>query len=98
MKTPLTIISSTFVWVALATTALDLEGATKLTLECSPDLATAQATLTNARADSGVKEAKPGDVAITGTPEGVGELYVGDCVEVSVAGVGTLQTHIGAMA
>lgn len=36
-----------------------------------------------------------GDVIITGTPEGVGELHVGDHIEVSVAGVGTLTASIG---
>ncbi len=38
---------------------------------------------------------EPGDVVLTGTPEGVGPLASGDQVEVEVEGVGTLLTHIG---
>ncbi|GBF06523.1 5-carboxymethyl-2-hydroxymuconate delta-isomerase [Deinococcus aerius] len=37
---------------------------------------------------------EPGDVVLTGTPEGVGPLQKGDTVEVEVAGVGVLTTHI----
>jgi len=37
----------------------------------------------------------PGDVVLTGTPEGVGPLAVGDVVEVSVEGVGTLKNPVG---
>jgi 2-keto-4-pentenoate hydratase/2-oxohepta-3-ene-1,7-dioic acid hydratase in catechol pathway len=36
-----------------------------------------------------------GDIIITGTPEGVGALNVGDHIELSVAGVGTLEATIG---
>jgi 2-keto-4-pentenoate hydratase/2-oxohepta-3-ene-1,7-dioic acid hydratase in catechol pathway len=36
-----------------------------------------------------------GDIIITGTPEGVGELHPGDHIELSVAGVGTLEARIG---
>ena len=38
----------------------------------------------------------PGDVVLTGTPDGVGPLRVGDEVEVSVEGVGTLQNRVEA--
>ena len=38
---------------------------------------------------------EPGDVVLTGTPEGVGALAPGDRVEVEVEGIGTLLTHIG---
>jgi len=37
----------------------------------------------------------PGDVVLTGTPEGVGPLVVGDIVEVAVEGVGTLKNEVG---
>lgn len=37
---------------------------------------------------------EPGDVVLTGTPEGVGPLQRGDAVEVEVEGVGTLVTRI----
>jgi 2-keto-4-pentenoate hydratase/2-oxohepta-3-ene-1,7-dioic acid hydratase in catechol pathway len=36
----------------------------------------------------------PGDVLLTGTPEGVGRLADGDLVEVEVAGVGTLANPV----
>lgn len=36
----------------------------------------------------------PGDVVLTGTPAGVGELVVGDEVAVTVEGIGTLTTRI----
>ncbi len=38
---------------------------------------------------------EPGDVVLTGTPEGVGPLSPGDTVEVEVEGVGVLTTSIG---
>lgn len=39
---------------------------------------------------------RPGDVVLTGTPEGVGKLKAGDTVEVSVEGVGTLTNQVAA--
>jgi 2-keto-4-pentenoate hydratase/2-oxohepta-3-ene-1,7-dioic acid hydratase in catechol pathway len=36
----------------------------------------------------------PGDVIITGTPSGIGELQVGDVVEVSIEGVGLLRNSV----
>jgi 2-keto-4-pentenoate hydratase/2-oxohepta-3-ene-1,7-dioic acid hydratase in catechol pathway len=36
----------------------------------------------------------PGDVILTGTPEGVGPMQVGDEVEVSVTGLGTLTNRV----
>lgn len=38
---------------------------------------------------------EPGDVVLTGTPEGVGPLQRGDTVEVEVEGIGVLTTRIG---
>lgn len=38
---------------------------------------------------------EPGDVVLTGTPEGVGPLQSGDTVEVEVEGLGVLVTPIG---
>jgi 2-keto-4-pentenoate hydratase/2-oxohepta-3-ene-1,7-dioic acid hydratase in catechol pathway len=38
---------------------------------------------------------EPGDVIITGTPEGVGELHAGDLVEVEIDGIGILTAKIG---
>jgi 2-keto-4-pentenoate hydratase/2-oxohepta-3-ene-1,7-dioic acid hydratase in catechol pathway len=36
----------------------------------------------------------PGDVILTGTPEGVGPMNPGDEVEVSIAGIGTLTNKV----
>ena len=36
----------------------------------------------------------PGDVILTGTPEGVGPMQVGDEVEISIAGLGSLTNRI----
>lgn len=43
---------------------------------------------------SGFMTLEPGDVVITGTPQGVGPLWRGDRVEVAIEGVGTLHTRI----
>ncbi|MDQ6522359.1 fumarylacetoacetate hydrolase family protein [Nocardioides sp. LHD-245] len=47
---------------------------------------------------SGVMTLLPGDVILTGTPEGVGPLQVGDEVEVSIDGLGTLTNKVEARA
>jgi 2-keto-4-pentenoate hydratase/2-oxohepta-3-ene-1,7-dioic acid hydratase in catechol pathway len=38
---------------------------------------------------------EPGDVILTGTPEGVGPLAPGDVLEVEIDGVGTLKLGVG---
>ena len=43
---------------------------------------------------SSVMTLLPGDVILTGTPEGVGPMEVGDEVEVSIAGLGSLTNRI----
>jgi 2-keto-4-pentenoate hydratase/2-oxohepta-3-ene-1,7-dioic acid hydratase in catechol pathway len=43
---------------------------------------------------SSVMTLLPGDVILTGTPEGVGPMNVGDEVEVSIAGLGTLTNKV----
>jgi 2-keto-4-pentenoate hydratase/2-oxohepta-3-ene-1,7-dioic acid hydratase in catechol pathway len=43
---------------------------------------------------SAVMTLLPGDVLLTGTPEGVGPVVDGDVVEVSVGGVGTLRNRV----
>jgi 2-keto-4-pentenoate hydratase/2-oxohepta-3-ene-1,7-dioic acid hydratase in catechol pathway len=37
---------------------------------------------------------EPGDVILTGTPEGVGPLAPGDSLEVEVTGVGVLKLRV----
>ena len=36
----------------------------------------------------------PGDVILTGTPEGVGPMHVGDEVAVTIEGIGTLTNKV----
>ena len=43
---------------------------------------------------SGVMTLLPGDVILTGTPEGIGELSVGDVFEVEIPGVATLKNKV----
>lgn len=38
---------------------------------------------------------EPGDLVLTGTPQGVGELNRGDQIEVAIEGIGDLHTHVG---
>ena len=44
---------------------------------------------------SSVMTLLPGDVILTGTPEGVGPMEVGDEVEVSIEGIGSLTNVVG---
>jgi 2-keto-4-pentenoate hydratase/2-oxohepta-3-ene-1,7-dioic acid hydratase in catechol pathway len=43
---------------------------------------------------SSVMTLLPGDVILTGTPEGVGPMHVGDEVDVTIAGIGTLTNRV----
>jgi 2-keto-4-pentenoate hydratase/2-oxohepta-3-ene-1,7-dioic acid hydratase in catechol pathway len=43
---------------------------------------------------SSVMTLLPGDVILTGTPEGVGPMQVGDEVEISIAGIGSLTNPV----
>lgn len=45
---------------------------------------------------SGVMTLKPGDLILTGTPEGVGPLKPGDTIEVEVTGIGVLSNPVEA--
>ena len=44
---------------------------------------------------SRVMTLNPGDVIATGTPPGVGQMHVGDEVEVRISGIGSLKNKIG---
>jgi 2-keto-4-pentenoate hydratase/2-oxohepta-3-ene-1,7-dioic acid hydratase in catechol pathway len=44
---------------------------------------------------SRVMSLQPGDVILTGTPEGVGPLEAGDALEVEVRGIGVLELRVG---
>ncbi|MHB9095951.1 MAG: fumarylacetoacetate hydrolase family protein [Eubacteriales bacterium] len=43
---------------------------------------------------TGIMTLLPGDIILTGTPEGVGPMNVGDTVKVVVEGLGGLQNHV----
>lgn len=43
---------------------------------------------------SGIMTLERGDVIATGTPPGVGELYVGDVVEIEIDGIGVLRNEV----
>jgi 2-keto-4-pentenoate hydratase/2-oxohepta-3-ene-1,7-dioic acid hydratase in catechol pathway len=43
---------------------------------------------------SGVMTLLPGDVILTGTPEGVGPIVAGDTVSVEIEGIGTLTNPV----
>ena len=43
---------------------------------------------------SGIMTLEPGDVILTGTPEGIGELSVGDTFEVEIPGVAVLSNKV----
>lgn len=38
----------------------------------------------------------PGDVVLTGTPEGIGPVQVGDRIRIEIEGIGALENHIAA--
>ncbi|WP_306555714.1 fumarylacetoacetate hydrolase family protein [Acidovorax sp.] len=38
---------------------------------------------------------QPGDLIFTGTPEGVGPVLAGDCIEGRIKGVGSISLHVG---
>jgi 2-keto-4-pentenoate hydratase/2-oxohepta-3-ene-1,7-dioic acid hydratase in catechol pathway len=46
---------------------------------------------------SAVMTLEPGDVVLTGTPEGVGQLRPGDQVDVQIAELGTLSNAVRAI-
>lgn len=45
---------------------------------------------------SGVMTLEPGDIIMTGTPEGVGPMQPGDTIEVEVGGIGVLRNPVAA--
>jgi 2-keto-4-pentenoate hydratase/2-oxohepta-3-ene-1,7-dioic acid hydratase in catechol pathway len=47
---------------------------------------------------SGIMTLEPGDLILTGTPEGVGRLHPGDVVEVEIPGVGILRNTVAGAA
>jgi 2-keto-4-pentenoate hydratase/2-oxohepta-3-ene-1,7-dioic acid hydratase in catechol pathway len=68
-----------------------LNGELRQEASTSEMIFSAQALVT---AISWVMTLEPGDVVLTGTPNGVGELHPGDVVEVEIEGVGTLTNVV----
>ncbi|MFZ3560051.1 MULTISPECIES: fumarylacetoacetate hydrolase family protein [unclassified Streptomyces] len=84
-------------------TDLSLEQASDLTIQCTVNGQQRQLGRTSQMITSiedlivNISEAMtllPGDVILTGTPEGVGPLAVGDEVAVSIEGIGTLTNKV----
>lgn len=85
-------------WVETQLDPTDARVTTRVNGETRQDASTATMVYPVARVLAYVSEfvtLEPGDVLLTGTPEGVGPLVPGDRVEVEVAGAGVLETTIG---
>lgn len=70
---------------------------TRVNGEVRQDASTSQMVFTVPQlleAVSAVMTLLPGDVILTGTPSGVGELKPGDEISVTIEGIGTLSTHV----
>ncbi|MGY0018923.1 fumarylacetoacetate hydrolase family protein [Streptomyces sp. cg35] len=84
-------------------TGLDVAAASDLAIQCTVNGqqrqlgSTSQMITSIADLIANISEAMtllPGDVILTGTPEGVGPLSVGDEVAVSIEGIGTLTNKV----
>ncbi|WP_421617662.1 fumarylacetoacetate hydrolase family protein [Brevibacillus sp. TJ4] len=77
----------------------DLRIVTRVNGEVRQDSSTSQMVFSVPQlveAVSAVMTLLPGDVILTGTPPGVGELKVGDEISVTIEGIGTLSTRVRA--
>jgi 2-keto-4-pentenoate hydratase/2-oxohepta-3-ene-1,7-dioic acid hydratase in catechol pathway len=75
----------------------DLRIVTRVNGEVRQDSSTSQMVFSVPQlveAVSAVMTLLPGDVILTGTPPGVGELKVGDEISVTIEGIGTLSTRV----
>jgi 2-keto-4-pentenoate hydratase/2-oxohepta-3-ene-1,7-dioic acid hydratase in catechol pathway len=84
-------------WVETEVDASDLALETQVNGEVRQSARTSQLAFDPAELVafiSGFMTLLPGDVVLTGTPAGVGPLAVGDAVEVSIEGIGTLANTV----
>ena len=84
-------------WVETVLDASDLRLVTRVNGEVKQDGRTSQMIhdiATQLAFISGVMTLLPGDVILTGTPEGVGPIVAGDSVSVEIEGIGTLTNPV----
>jgi 2-keto-4-pentenoate hydratase/2-oxohepta-3-ene-1,7-dioic acid hydratase in catechol pathway len=84
-------------WVETVLDAGDLRLVTRVNGDIKQDGRTSQMIhdiATQIAFVSGVMTLLPGDVILTGTPEGVGPIRAGDTVEVEIEGIGTLTNPV----
>jgi 2-keto-4-pentenoate hydratase/2-oxohepta-3-ene-1,7-dioic acid hydratase in catechol pathway len=84
-------------WVETVLDASDLRVVTRVNDEIKQDGRTSQMIhdiATQIAFVSGVMTLLPGDVILTGTPEGVGPIRSGDTVSVEIEGIGTLTNPV----
>lgn len=84
-------------WLALGLDPTDLEVSLRLNGERRQSSSTSAMIFPPAELLSfitGIMTLEAGDVILTGTPPGVGELTVGDLVEVEIEGIGTLRNSV----
>jgi 2-keto-4-pentenoate hydratase/2-oxohepta-3-ene-1,7-dioic acid hydratase in catechol pathway len=84
-------------WVETVLDASDLRLVTRVNGEIKQDGRTSQLVhdiATQIAFISGVMTLLPGDVILTGTPEGVGPVSAGDTVSVEIEGIGTLTNPV----
>ncbi|HEY7833644.1 MAG TPA: fumarylacetoacetate hydrolase family protein [Ktedonobacterales bacterium] len=84
-------------WIETRLDPSDLRITTRLNGEVKQDGTTDTMLFPVARLISHVSQfvtLAPGDVLLTGTPEGVGPMQPGDTVEVEISGIGVLRNHL----
>jgi 2-keto-4-pentenoate hydratase/2-oxohepta-3-ene-1,7-dioic acid hydratase in catechol pathway len=84
-------------WVETVLDAGDLRVVTRVNGDIKQDGRTSQMVhdiATQIAFISGVMTLLPGDVILTGTPEGVGPIVAGDTVSVEIEGIGTLTNPV----
>jgi 2-keto-4-pentenoate hydratase/2-oxohepta-3-ene-1,7-dioic acid hydratase in catechol pathway len=84
-------------WVETVLDPSDLRLVTRVNGEIKQDARTSQMVHDIAKQIafiSGVMTLLPGDVILTGTPEGVGPIVAGDTVSVEIEGIGTLTNPV----
>jgi 2-keto-4-pentenoate hydratase/2-oxohepta-3-ene-1,7-dioic acid hydratase in catechol pathway len=84
-------------WIETVVNPFDVRVSTHLNGDLVQDASTSQMIFdvpTLIAYVSSVMTLLPGDVILTGTPEGVGPMSVGDEVDVTIAGIGTLTNKV----
>ncbi|HEY7782514.1 MAG TPA: fumarylacetoacetate hydrolase family protein [Ktedonobacterales bacterium] len=84
-------------WIETALHSEDVQVITRLNGAVKQDARTSAMIFPLARLVSAVSRFTtlvPGDILLTGTPEGVGPMVPGDVVEVEIEGIGVLRNHL----